>query len=359
MASKRPDVLIVGAGVIGLTTALRLLDDNRQVSVVADRQLTATSSFAAGAIFDPSYAYHPSAFSWGDGSLSRFRQMIEVGRPEVRMVHGVELSREKIDAPAWTQRLDGYAPLEQDEVWAGYLSGWRYQAPIIDMPAYLALLKRLLARAGVEIVGQRLGALKDGFGEADIVVNCTGMGARELVPDHEMRPVRGELVAVENPGVTDFLAEHTDGPAEGAYLLPQGDVLLLGGSADDRADLDPDPATTQAIIDRCSRLVPGVADARVIESRIGIRPTRSIVRLETEDVAGGYIVHNYGHGGAGVSLSWGCADDVAAEICRLLGDPAGSPAPRLISRLLDEAAHGGTASGRSGSDAVPLRSAAF
>jgi D-amino-acid oxidase len=74
------------------------------------------------------------------------------------------------------------------------------------------------------------------------VVNCTGIGARELVPDPEVEPIRGQLVAVRNPGVTEFFAEHTEELEEMTYLLPQGDVLLLGGSADKgQCDPEPDP----------------------------------------------------------------------------------------------------------------------
>ncbi|MFM7282729.1 MAG: FAD-dependent oxidoreductase [Planctomycetia bacterium] len=67
----------------------------------------------------------------------------------------------------------------------------------------------------------------------------------------------------------------------------------------------------RSIIERCARLEPGLRDATVLGTSVGLRPARSAVRLEPESSPAGRIVHNYGHGGAGVTLSWGCAQEVA------------------------------------------------
>jgi D-amino-acid oxidase len=131
-----------------------------------------------------------------------------------------------------------------------------------------------------------------------------------------VQPIRGQLVAVHNPGLTEFFAEHTDELGEMTYLLPQGDVLLLGGSAEKgEAEPVPDAEVARAIVARCSEIFPAITDTPVLGHRTGIRPSRPEVRLEHEDLGDRHIVHNYGHSGAGVSLSWGCADDVA-EIVR-------------------------------------------
>ena len=103
------------------------------------------------------------------------------------------------------------------------------------------------------------------------------------------------------------------------YLLPQGDVLLLGGSADKNVD-DPvvDEEVARGIIERCAMVDPRIGTAEVLGHRVGIRPQRPTIRVEREEAGSGKVlVHNYGHSGAGVSLSWGCADTVAAL---LVGD---------------------------------------
>ena len=143
-----------------------------------------------------------------------------------------------------------------------------------------------------------------------MVVNCTGLGARELVPDPGVRPVRGQLVVVENPGVDEWFAEA--GPASSAttYFFPQPGRLVLGGTAEaDDARTEPDPRTAEEIVARCARVRPEIAGARVVGHRVGLRPARDAgVRIEAEELpGGGLLVHNYGHGGAGVTVARGCA----------------------------------------------------
>jgi D-amino-acid oxidase len=61
-----------------------------------------------------------------------------------------------------------------------------------------------------------------------------------------------------------------------------------------------------------------VAKAKVIGHLVGLRPRRPAVRLELERRDGKAIIHNYGHGGAGISLSWGCAQEVVELVRQVL-----------------------------------------
>ncbi len=320
MASYRPDVLIVGAGVSGLTTGVRLADCGVRVRIRAERGPEASSSAAAGAIWDPIYANHPSVPVWATRTYDAFVRLEGEGKPGVRLVDGIEASRVPIPSPGWALNLPGYRVCIPDELPPGFASGWRYRAPIIDMPPYLGWLEEHLRSAGTEILATRLESLSEGFADAPIVVNCSGVGARELVPDPTVEPIRGQLVAIRNPGVTEFFAEHTDELAEMTYLLPQGDVLLLGGSAEKgESAMVPDLEVAEAIVRRCGDVFPAIAGSAVLGHRTGIRPNRPQIRLEHEPLGDRHIVHNYGHSGAGVSLSWGCADDVAELVLALLG----------------------------------------
>lgn len=147
------------------------------------------------------------------------------------------------------------------------------------------------------------------------MVNCTGLGARTLVPDPGMRPVRGQLVVVENPGVTEWYTSVDHASSDTTYFFPQPYGLLLGGTAqDDDWDLAPDPRVAEEIVARCALVRPEIAGARVLAHRVGLRPVRDAgVRIEAETTAsGGLLVHNYGHGGAGITVAWGCAREAAA-----------------------------------------------
>ncbi|MFI5935183.1 FAD-dependent oxidoreductase [Actinoplanes sp. NPDC051494] len=315
MTSARPDLLIIGAGISGMTTAVRLAEDARgfRVRVVAERRPESSTSAAAGAIWDPIYANHPEVPAWSMYTYGVLRDLERAGRPGVRLVDGVEASRREIATPGWATSLPGFRECTAADLPDGFRSGWCYRAPIVDMPSYLAYLERRLIAAGTTIETARFDSLDEAFEQADVVVNCSGIGARELVPDPLVEPIRGQLVAVRNPGVTEFFAEHTDELEEMTYLLPQGDVLLLGGSADkDVDDLVPDPEVARGIVERCAGVVPAVAGATVLGHRVGIRPQREQIRVERVEAGGGrVVVHNYGHSGAGVSLSWGCAETVA------------------------------------------------
>lgn len=163
---------------------------------------------------------------------------------------------------------------------------------------------------------RRLSSLEEARAAAPLVVHCAGVGARELAGDAALHPVRGQVVRVENPGVERFWLddEHPEGLT---YVIPRGEDCILGGTAEEGAwSTEPDSAVARGILRRCAELEPQLAGARVLEHRVGLRPGRPAVRLEREDFADGTrVVHCYGHGGAGVTLSWGCAE----EVVRLAG----------------------------------------
>ncbi|MFI5890375.1 FAD-dependent oxidoreductase [Actinoplanes sp. NPDC051513] len=317
----RADVLVVGAGVSGLTTSVRLAEHGVRVLIRAEAAPADTNSAAAGAIWDPIYAEHPRVPAWAEASYKVFSRMALENFPGVRLVRGVEASRLPITSPGWARELPGFKECTTDELPAGFVHGWHYTAPIIDMPPYLAALQAMTLAYGAEMhFGERMTSLPDGFADAPIVVNCSGSGARHLVPDPTVQPIRGQLVAIKNPGHQEFFAEHTEQLGEMIYLLPQGDLLLLGGSAEEGiADPKPDPLVADAIMKRCGDIFPEIRTAEVVGHRGGIRPSRPVIRLEHENRGDRHIVHNYGHSGAGVSLSWGCADDVTEIVLGLLG----------------------------------------
>lgn len=132
-----------------------------------------------------------------------------------------------------------------------------------------------------------------------------------------MRPVRGQLVVVENPGVREWFAEADPASSATTYFFPQPGGLVLGGTAEaDDWRTEPDPGTAEAIVARCARVRPEIAGARVTAHRVGLRPSRDGgVRIEAEELpGGGLLVHNYGHGGAGVTVAWGCARAAASLV---------------------------------------------
>ena len=177
-------------------------------------------------------------------------------------------------------------------------------------------------------------ALADELATCDVVINCTGLGSRALLDDHDLAAVRGQVIVLTNPGLTSWWLNDT-APTELTYVVPRLETVVVGGTAErGQDDLIPDPATATAILSRAMRLVPALAEATVVGHRVGLRPARSEIRLEREEMSAGPVVHCYGHGGAGVTLSWGCAGEVVDLVGRGLSAmpapaPASSPVPAI------------------------------
>ncbi|MFC0530716.1 FAD-dependent oxidoreductase [Phytohabitans kaempferiae] len=329
MTPRQADVIVIGAGVSGLTTAVCLADAGYSVRVRATRLPPETTSCSAGALWGPYLVADERVLSWCQ-ETRRVMEGLAGEETGIRITAGIEAAKTTVDPPAWAHLLDGFAICGPDELPDGYVTGWRYTAPVVDMPAYLDYLTRRLLETGrgtVE-VGQ-VESLAEAAAWSGIAVNCTGYGARHLVPDPEVTPVRGQLLVVDNPGIERFFAEaevEIEGadPTELTYIFPQGDHVVLGGTAvTGRHDVTDDPTAAAGILRRCAAVEPALAGARIRAGRAGIRPSRPRVRVERVEVERAYLIHNYGHGGSGVTLSWGCA----AEVLRLVREIATEPGP--------------------------------
>ena len=307
-------VIVVGAGVVGLTTAVSLLEAGCDVRVVADATVEKTTSYVAAGIWFPTHAGPPEKVAvWARRTLEVLAGQARDSVPGVVMRESLALYRQPPGRPDWSASVGDIREATKAELPPGYSYGLRFAVPQAEMPVYLPWLMRQVRDRGGEIVAQHVTALAELSGAgADALVNCPGLAARDLVGDQSVYPVRGQLVRVTNPGLTLSVRDEFH-PAGRAYVHPRTSDCILGGTLDeDQWDTRPDPATAAAIIARCGEIVPAVRDATVIEHLVGLRPGRPEVRLEecTPDGGGPRIVHNYGHGGSGVTLSWGCAEDV-------------------------------------------------
>jgi D-amino-acid oxidase len=304
------DAIVVGGGVIGLTTAIVLAESGVRAGVWSREPAGRNTSAVAGGLWWP-YRIEPEELVSG-WALRTLRVLTELaGRPDetgVRMVAGTLADAGLSDLGAWAAEVPGLRPAGPDELPSGYRTALRARVPLVDMGAYLGYLRRRLEAAGGTVEERSLVSLAQAGRAAPVVVNCTGLGARRLVPDAKVYPVQGQLVIVEDPGIDEWFTAADHG-ADSVYVFPQPYGVVCGGTAREHVwDRSPDPATAAAIVARCARVHPELARARVLAHRVGLRPARPRVRLEADALPGGArCVHNYGHGGAGVTVSWGCA----------------------------------------------------
>jgi D-amino-acid oxidase len=191
-----------------------------------------------------------------------------------------------------------------------FASGFSLRVPLMDTTIYLDYLAARFHKAGGEIQANvRFEKLEDVDRKFDLVINCSGIGARELVHDADLEPHRGQVAIVPPIAGLSCAVVCDDEPL--MYAIPRANDCVFGGTNDFSDNLAADPATTDRIVAECSGVL-NIETPRVIAERVGLRPFRtSGVRLERDRLRDGrVIIHNYGHGGAGFTLSWGCAREV-------------------------------------------------
>jgi D-amino-acid oxidase len=302
---------ILGNGVSGLSCAVRLLEAGHDVVLTARDEPRRTTSAVAGAIWFP-YSVQPAerAGPWGAATYTELVRLAGDGAP-VTMVDFTMLYPEPLaDEPWWIAMLpDGASvPTPKNELPTGYGDGRDVRVPLVEAPAYLSWLVDRVGVLGGRFEQRDVERLEDIAG--DVVVNCGGVDAGD-----EVVPVRGQVVYVRTDAPVRAMCDEY-GPNALAYVLPREDVIVLGGTAEaGDTEREPREHTTRSIIQRTTRLQPALAGAKYVGAAVGFRPGRAAVRLERAVLDDGRpVIHDYGHGGSGFTLSWGCADQVAVLV---------------------------------------------
>lgn len=327
------DIVVIGCGVSGLTTGLLLQEAGHRVSIWAKSLPPYTTSNAAGAVWHPFKVNPPEKVArWGAEAFRRFEGLLAVPESGVIRAPVLEMRRERGADPPWSGVVGGFRHATAAERRPGREDGYVFEALVIDTNRYLEYLRgRFLAKGG-QIIQRTVTRLEEVFAHSRVVVNCAGLGARELVGDRDIHPSRGKVVRIRQRDFHQVLLNDDD-RSRMAYIIPRIDDIVLGGTDDEdisgeryrgeeyqeSATLDPE---AEAILQRCAELSPRVAEvatADVLKVVTGWRPVRSQVRVEGERVAPErLLLHNYGHGGAGVTLSWGCARDVVGQLAAIV-----------------------------------------
>ncbi len=299
-------VIVVGAGVVGLTCAVRLLEAGHRVDVVARDLPLETTSVVAAALWSPYVNEQEHVLRWSRRAYDVYAGLATDDRTGVRLREGTEVFREESPPPWWYEALPRDAgPDRETRLPAGFAAGWTMTCPVIEMPVYLRWLVARVAELGGTITRMNLSSLPTDSGA--LVLNASGIGAKHLAADPTVGPVRGQVMYVEQVGLERWVLD-SDAPT---YVIPRGRDIVVGGThVAGEWSRTVEPATASSILERAIALVPEIGDARVLGHKVGLRPARPAVRLERV----GDVVHCYGHGGCGVTVSWGCADDVVGLV---------------------------------------------
>lgn len=305
------EIAIAGSGIIGLTTGLILLEHGHKVVLYTKDPLHETTSMKAAAIWFPFEAAPADKVAhWSRQTFDHYLMGVFRKLPGLKLVT-LKVMDQPEEATHWMRALpqNHYQPLKKTELGEDYSHGYAVQVPMIDTSLYLPYLCQCILENGGQIINQKIDTLEEIGEDADWVINCTGLGAAKLTEDTSLYPIRGQIVKIESVSGIEYMADD-HGPHALAYIIPRSDGIVLGGTAV-RGDANEKICATDTakIVQRCRGLQPALPEQISIrEVIVGLRPGRSAIRLERDLQAP--VIHNYGHGGSGFTVCWGCAKEV-------------------------------------------------
>ncbi len=318
------EVIILGAGISGLSCGLELQSAGfRNVRILAKDFPPNTTSDVAGGLWFP-YKAEPISriLGWSKRTFERLMQLREQF-PEA----GITMTdfyqffpKTRTESAWWASAVEEYRPLDKEELPEGFQGGYFARVPIAEPHIHLPfLMERFQAQGGV-LEERVVASMEEIVAGNRIIVNCTGLGAKQLLGDTEVFPIRGQIVRVRNNGIKrSITCETAEEHSEYAtYTIARSEDVILGGVAmTNNWETGVDIGLVDGIIDRCSALEPALKSAEILGHKAGLRPGRTTVRLELERLSPTCaVIHNYGHGGSGYTVNWGCAE----EVCSLAKD---------------------------------------
>lgn len=317
------NIAVIGAGVVGLSSAVAVQQRlrNVKVTIIADRFDEGTTSWGAGGFFRPDLDAchaedHDKFRQWASDSWKFYNSLASSEHSQdcgQAFAAGTLLQNtpKDIGYSLLSELSHDFQKLDETQMKkmnlpSTFKYAYSYTTVITHLPTYLRWLMQRFRGNGGKVECWKVSKLSQLSDEFDIVINCCGLNAVELCQDKSTYPIMGHIVKVKAPWFKKFVF------TDDLYIIPHNDYIILGGIRDignwSRA---PDPAKRKIILSRAYALFPDLKQAPVVDEWVGLRPARDKVRLEVEFIKGGSkkipVIHNYGHGGHGISLSWGCA----------------------------------------------------
>jgi D-amino-acid oxidase len=312
-------ITILGCGVIGLTTALRLQEAGHGITIKTWKIPPETTSDKAAAFWSPyRIGENAQTFEWIRDTYGVLEELSRIPGSGVSMIPLRKFLKDPLDQSDrwWLMAVpEGrHAPLPPAALPPGYASGWTAEVPLMETPLYLPFLLERLVRSGAALhTGEHITDLPALLSPGTAVINCTGLGSRELCGDKSLVPIRGQI-AVTRPFSAGAIYVDAETPT---YIVPREDGCIIGGTYEqDVWEEVPDPGTIRTLLERAPNLVPGLDTGPAVRAYAGLRPYRTSVRLEADPDYPG-LIHHYGHGGAGFTLSWGAAASVVRLVSRM------------------------------------------
>ena len=304
-------ITIVGAGISGLTTAYALGKQKHKIKIIArDFTPNITSDRAAAFWFPYHIRNDERGIHWCKRSYEVYKRLSKDSLSGVSMQKLLKVVRKGVQEQEMTwfsfMPEGSYRILERHETPEGYATGYDIQVPLIETQIFLPWLMNELQQMNITIEKKEIRSF-DEITDADVIINCSALGSRQLCNDKQLIPVRGQVALLApKHNLSIFLDNELP-----LYIVPRKDAIIIGGTYEEGiTDAVTETATIDRLFDNAYKVFPELRDQKIIGSWAGLRPYRPLVRVERE----GKIIHNYGHGGSGFTLAWGCAEEVATLI---------------------------------------------
>jgi D-amino-acid oxidase len=301
-------ITIVGAGISGLATAYVLGKQNHTIEINAKNFTPNITSDRAAAFWFPYHIRNDArGIHWCKRSYEVYKKLSEDSSRGVSMHKLLKVVRQGVQEVEMTwfsfMPEGSWRILEQHEIPKGYAVGYDALVPLIETQIFLPWLMNELRQMNITMAEREIKSFDEITG-ADMIINCSALGARQLCNDKELIPVRGQ-VGLLSPKNDFSIFLDNELPL---YIVPRKDAIIIGGTYEAGITNDAtEAATINRLFDNAYKVFPELKAQKIIGSWAGLRPYRPLVRVERE----GKIIHNYGHGGSGFTLAWGCAEEAA------------------------------------------------
>ncbi|XP_064604658.1 D-aspartate oxidase-like [Liolophura sinensis] len=318
---------VIGAGVIGLSTALNIVESipDAEVTIMANIFSPNTTGDYSAGLWEPFVTSGANILRWSKVTFDHLVELAQsplAGRIGAQFCSGYQLGECNIN---WSDIVLGFRPMTKEELalfpTSGVTMGSFFTTVMIECSMYLPWLMHRFKEKGGLVFHRRVNSFEEIADEFDLVVNCAGLAARDLTNDNTLKAIRGQVVKVLAPWIKHFVVlDHQYDPGHVAYVLPGAKAVTVGGTIQEgNWEETVDEKDKLGIWKRCTELLPSLTEAKYLYDWAGLRPFRPEVRLELEELktAKGKqlpVIHNYGHGGSGVTLHWGCALDAVAIV---------------------------------------------
>ncbi|KAK4873853.1 hypothetical protein RN001_013213 [Aquatica leii] len=328
------NVAIIGCGIIGLTTATVLQNEFKstmKITIFTEKLTPNTTSDIAAGLWGP-YSVLDTKLEkiqkWGKASHDYFLQLWKSGLADeagITLQHVKALSTSDVTDTADRDKIVfGFEKIPSHEIQKlgaqhnkNYKVGYNYVTFTCEPQIHLPYLQKKFISNGGVIIVRKIDNIHE-LSDYDLVINCTGLNAKELCNDDQVVPIRGQIAKVRAPWQFHSLFSDSN------YTIPNCNHVVVGGTTQlGDWETNPREIDTKNILSGVYNTIPSLQHGPILYHKVGLRPGRSQTRLELEMQKVREkqlpVVHNYGHGGAGVTFSYGCALDALELVKEVIG----------------------------------------